>query len=836
MSNNLSVRITADITSLQVELTKARAEVNNTTAELNKLGRAFYAGTLDAGGQARMQQVAQAMLLAKQRAAELAEQLNKSGASFAHFGSQTSQLGGIGGALEAMQSKVATALKFTGVGVAIAGLEKLAQAFSAVGERAAEMRSTADVLGVTVEQFQAMSAAADAAGVSSETLARFAERLVGLFQQARDGSGEAAEKLKLLGITNQQIASSTFGVNDALAALHARLTDATTAQSTQNQVLAEFGPRGANAIEVLKAYSGSAADVAARMRELNGLNAEQAASAADTYAAYKAWGTWLENSMTKALDATAEGISRVAEVMLSTPAKMPALQATVEVPSIAPQVQKDAAAAQAALQTVEVTARQVTKADLDALQQTVSAQVEGTAERLAAMRQYASAAREFYPTDQADKLLEIERQLTTETKAYGQAQMRASAEATQKSLEASSLQKRAIDEQLADSQKYLTEQREIAQIDAQSSIAVARMKLQAAIEGLDAELAAHKITAAQKLAIATQLNQQLAALDKEEVQTELALEAPRTAAYERTAKKIEEIEARLNLTLAALQKQFVQESAKNAEEQSKQWSKAVGEIENAEGSLTSDLLSRRKSLSQSLLQIGQQLVQQEIANDAKAMTSEMLLQNQKQALEQGGYVFHLAMEMKSWLATQTGQATQTTAVVAGNTARQTADASAAAVGREQQAAVQGSSIMADAAKAFSGTYASVASIPYVGWIMAPAAAAAAFATVAGYEAMASLAEGAWEIPQTGLYHLHQGEAVAPVPYARGMREAAGGSAAGTGRGSATTGQSAGGGDTHHHWQVSATDASSFAKMIDNPEYRRAITRAAAEHVRHLGYR
>src|SRR5581483_5818863 len=57
----------------------------------------------------------------------------------------------------------------------------------------------------------------------------------------------------------------------------------------------------------------------------------------------------------------------------------------------------------------------------------------------------------------------------------------------------------------------------------------------------------------------------------------------------------------------------------------------------------------------------------------------------------------------------------------------------------------------------SGTYAAVAQIPYVGWILAPIAAGAAFAAVAAYEGLASLDVGAWNVPHDMVAQIHKGE-------------------------------------------------------------------------------
>jgi hypothetical protein len=107
----------------------------------------------------------------------------------------------------------------------------------------------------------------------------------------------------------------------------------------------------------------------------------------------------------------------------------------------------------------------------------------------------------------------------------------------------------------------------------------------------------------------------------------------------------------------------------------------------------------------------------------------------------------------------TSQTAQTSAVVAGTAVRTATTASAAVASHAASAAVGGPTVIADAAKAFSGTYASVAQIPYVGWILAPIAASAAFVAVAAYESMASFEGGTDYVPRDMPAFIHQGEAV-----------------------------------------------------------------------------
>jgi hypothetical protein len=89
-------------------------------------------------------------------------------------------------------------------------------------------------------------------------------------------------------------------------------------------------------------------------------------------------------------------------------------------------------------------------------------------------------------------------------------------------------------------------------------------------------------------------------------------------------------------------------------------------------------------------------------------------------------------------------------------------------------------VLADAAKAYSGTYASVAQIPYIGWALAPVAAATAYTAVAAYEGLASLDTGTNYVPRDMVAQLHQGEAITPKAYnpaASGGGAAAGGGSA-----------------------------------------------------------
>src|SRR5437762_6319189 len=265
MADNLSVKITADVADLTAKFAVARAEASALTSEMNKLARATAAGTIDPAGSARLNAAAGSMLQARQRADELAQALGR-----------THQVaGGVGGALEQMAGSFNTALKLTGIGLAIEGLTRLMGVVSELGQRATEIRAFSEILGVTTDQIQAMGVAAERGGTSQELFARAGEHMIALLQKAREGSGAAVDKLRQLGVTVEQIHDPTFTLNDLFQQLHERLTNTATSQATMNQLIAELGPRAAQAAEALKFFDGSAAGVNRVMRETNGLEDEQ---------------------------------------------------------------------------------------------------------------------------------------------------------------------------------------------------------------------------------------------------------------------------------------------------------------------------------------------------------------------------------------------------------------------------------------------------------------------------------------------------------------------------------------------------------------------------------
>jgi hypothetical protein len=164
--------------------------------------------------------------------------------------------------------------------------------------------------------------------------------------------------------------------------------------------------------------------------------------------------------------------------------------------------------------------------------------------------------------------------------------------------------------------------------------------------------------------------------------------------------------------------------------------------------------------------------------------------------------------------------TQTAATTAGDTARAASDAAAQSAGMAASAATALADIGNSAARAAAGAFAATASTPIVGPALAPAAAATALAAVLEFGGQVFSAAGGWgQVPYDGaLTSLHKDEMVLPADLATPLRSALGGGASG--------------GDTHHHWNIQAVDAQSFARLArSNPD---AITGALTASAQRLG--
>ncbi len=357
----------------------------------------------------------------------------------------------------------------------------------------------------------------------------------------------------------------------------------------------------------------------------------------------------------------------------------------------------------------------------------------------------------------------------------------------------------------------------IAKSNADTDLAIKKAQLDGKKEALDLEVQAERITSQEKIAALKEFAEQEYALEIQSLERQLAALERQPVEYARVYDKIRELKERQVLEMQKLDRQASSAAIQLAKQQGSAWETAVRGIQDAEGQFISDMLTGRKSMSDSLLEIGGQMLIKELQADAKALTTRLLLGRTEQAatkaMQEGGILYHLLGEQQKTVATVTGQAARTTATTAGEAARTAASTAGAATAAVAAAKAGKSTVLQNVAKAFFGTYASVAQIPYVGWILAPAAASAAFAAVAAYQGLASLDVGAYNVPQDMVAQIHKGETVVPKNFAEGMREGGG---------------FGGGGATIHVHAMDAQSVQDFAQRNRKAFYGAVMKMAAAK--------
>lgn len=132
--------------------------------------------------------------------------------------------------------------------------------------------------------------------------------------------------------------------------------------------------------------------------------------------------------------------------------------------------------------------------------------------------------------------------------------------------------------------------------------------------------------------------------------------------------------------------------------------------------------------------------------------------------------------------------------------------------------VASAQIQQDAAQAAAGAYEATVGIPYVGPILAPAAATVAYTAVMAYESIAG-AEGGWDVDRTKLTVLHPQEMVLPAYLAGEIRS--------------MVGQGGGRGGGVNHFHINAMDSSDVAKSLQSGG---ALNKAMRRTARNFGFK
>ncbi len=242
---------------------------------------------------------------------------------------------------------------------------------------------------------------------------------------------------------------------------------------------------------------------------------------------------------------------------------------------------------------------------------------------------------------------------------------------------------------------------------------------------LNGQLAAHKLGAQQWLSAS------LASLDKEQDAIQDAADKAIASAKLTSNQKIA-IANDEQRALAQIAQKEAQDQIKAAEDAAKEWKSYGDTVAGVMNSQVNGLLKGTVTFGQA------------VKNMTASAVEDVIKYCVKWAAEHAATI---AMNIAG-LGVQTGATVAATAAQTG----------AIATGAAAQHAINATTVAGDAERAAAGAYAALAGVPIIGPIIAPAAAAVAFA---GVEAFGSFDSGAWSLPQDMLIGAHQGEMIIP---------------------------------------------------------------------------
>jgi hypothetical protein len=336
--------------------------------------------------------------------------------------------------------------------------------------------------------------------------------------------------------------------------------------------------------------------------------------------------------------------------------------------------------------------------------------------------------------------------------------------------------KAAIDEMLKVGKEFTDQQTAdaAAAIQKQTAALVAGIARQE--EAQKSAYKMHEESSQQETANLLTLEDQRYDAVKDEIARELALYDQGTQKYKDLLKEQEKAEEEHKANSQKIANQGAQQT-----EQA--WEQAFRQIDS---SINSSILGMIK---------GTENLQQAFTKVADQMVSSMITAT----LQMG----------ERWIA---NELLKTAATEAGNAARTASDAAGAGAGLAAEAAAGKTSVTNSAYRAAAAVYADVAEIPYVGWIMAPPAAAAAFVAVEAF--MPSAAGGYYNVPNDGPVNIHQGEMVLPAWAAQGFRNMIGTpGATNAGPTASSQGTQRSGGNQTFNFTIQAMDSQDVSRVL-----------------------
>lgn len=243
--SNLSVKISADVASLQAGLALAQSELRSFNASMKTMADQATMGgaAVKAEVLPQMEALAALSLQAKGRISELKDEL--SGAGSTGFAAGISQIGNSLQGITSFLPQVAAAF------AAMFAVDKIESFINTFADLGAEAEHTSHMLGMTTEAVSTLSVAFDAMGVDGNKGDMMLTRLERSMAQASAGSGTALRAFQALGVSAQQIADNLNNPEAMLNIIADRFAETADGATKTEIAMALMGRGGAQMIAFL---------------------------------------------------------------------------------------------------------------------------------------------------------------------------------------------------------------------------------------------------------------------------------------------------------------------------------------------------------------------------------------------------------------------------------------------------------------------------------------------------------------------------------------------------------------------------------------------------------
>lgn len=655
---------------------------------------------------------------------------------------------------------------FSAVVAVFAGGE-IAAKLGEMAERAEAIRNSADVFNLSTQALQGLQVMAARAGVSAEQVQGQMATLEQRMRQAGEEGGAAAAKFNALGITTAQLRDPTFSVQDAME----RLGESSNSSAA---LLALLGKRGEALIPVMRELARNHNAAAEAAKEVGALTDQEIAVLGRYHGQIQTVATEWQNFGSRILSQVAPALGELQQQLFNV---LTAGERTTDLGEIARGVASEflkwAAAAKDLVVDVE-NIFQIFGTYFGILGATIAAAATGDFARAKSIWSSGMADLVAIRKQNEDKIAANHEALAKALTAIDEsilqpvditAKYKTSGELPQVAgfAKLEKLSDRYAELEIANANKILDAMKKAAEEAASAQEEAQTGAIDRGIAAVQAAAKEHQITAKQELDETLTLLQAKESAEAQYYATRRTLAAGDEAELEAIDKQ--EVAAH-NKILAEMQK--AQETYSKAVQQ--QWQTIANGISNALDHAFTQMLNRGQSFTKSMESM--------FASMGESMIATLIKVG-------------VQTEINAMISKATGQA------------------------------VAKSNVMANAAQAASGAYASASEIPVVGWLLGPVAAAAAYAGALAFPT----AEGGWVVPDNinPMTQLHGGEMVLPRDISGGLRAMI-----------AAGGASEGGFSEHHTYNgamhISALDAGSFAKMMNKPSNRRVVASALRRHV------